>query len=132
TAFPLPGPSLRALSFPREAYFEITILTENAEHIASLGLSKIFGEDEEVKLISHPFNSEDHLQHINYEMTPTKSNGKYKVGVAAKNSSDINSKGLDIGYTDNHFQFNDMDLVSIPKVISMGLAIDGTTLHQLT
>ncbi|KAH9297274.1 hypothetical protein KI387_028956 [Taxus chinensis] len=127
TAFPLPGPPLGALSFPQEAYFEITILAENVEHIASLGLSKRFEEDEEVKLISQSFNSEDHLQHISSEMTPTNSSRKYKVGVAAKKSPGSNSKGLD-----NHFQLNGMDPASIPKVISLGLAVGGTALHRLT
>ncbi|KAH9330992.1 hypothetical protein KI387_003100, partial [Taxus chinensis] len=69
---------------------------------------------------------------LHHSVTPTNSSRKYKVGVAAKKSSDNNSKGVDIGYADNHFQFNGMDPASIPKVISMGLAVGGTTLHRLT
>ncbi|GLJ43308.1 hypothetical protein SUGI_0899370 [Cryptomeria japonica] len=131
SALPLPGPPLGALSFPQEAYFEITILAENGEYVGSLGSSRRYREDEDIQLIPQSVNSEDHFQHTNSEKTPTNFNGSYKGRVAAKKNSRGNSKGLDIGYMDTLFQLNSMDPESIPKVISLGLAVGGTALYRL-
>lgn len=60
TALPLPGPPLGPQSFPQEAYFEITILTEGREYNFDASHSS-FTDNEHVKLISKHFLSGKHL-----------------------------------------------------------------------
>ncbi|KAH9297273.1 hypothetical protein KI387_028955 [Taxus chinensis] len=129
-ALPLPGPTLDlgGLSFPQQAYFEITMLAENGVQIKSLISFKSFGDDDNAKLISHSFGSENHLQHISSEMMPSNINAdleaNYEVGGMAKKRLKSSSKGT-------HFQFSSLDPAGTPKIVSLGLAVGGTSHYQL-
>ncbi|KAH9297271.1 hypothetical protein KI387_028953 [Taxus chinensis] len=121
-ALPLPGPSFGELSFPQEAYFEITILAENGVH------SESFEENDVSKLISQPFSSDKHLQHMSSVMTPTNVSvdleSNYKVvGVGKKSPRS--------SYKDTHSQFTSLDPTDSPKVLSLGLAVGGRALYRL-
>ncbi|GLJ43312.1 hypothetical protein SUGI_0899580 [Cryptomeria japonica] len=118
-ALPLPGPQ----SFPQVAYFEITILAEDGEQAGNLFCSKNFGDDFEVKLLKQFSNSEIHLQHMSSEMRSTTLSPNCKEDVEVQNPRN--------SLKSNHFQFNSMEHVGIPKVISVGLAVGGTALYRL-
>ncbi|KAH9297272.1 hypothetical protein KI387_028954 [Taxus chinensis] len=125
---PGPGPSLGSLLFPQKAYFEITILAENGVGVRNLFSSESFEDNDNAKLISQPFNSEDHPQHVSSEMTPTNVKvdleANYKEVGVAKMRSRNSSK-------DTHFQLSSLEPSGIPKVISLGLAVGGTALYRL-
>ncbi|GLJ43311.1 hypothetical protein SUGI_0899570 [Cryptomeria japonica] len=127
-ALPLPGPSLGDLSFPQEAYFEITLLAENGVEDKSICLSKSFGEADNTKLISQPFRSGDHLQSVISEMTPSNLN----VDLEANNKAvGVAKMGSGSSSKDTHCQFSSLDPAGNPKVISLGFAIGGTALYRL-
>eukprot|EP01018_Ginkgo_biloba_P039881 Gb_17990 [translate_table: standard] len=130
TALPLPGPPLGPLSFPQEAYFEITILAENGEYVAAV--QKSVSEDEDVKLISQSFKSEERPLSSESAGTEFTQRVEFDVKKSPRRDSNRLENGIIQHGSKDFRQLNNVqDSSGHPKVISLGLAVGGTPPYRL-